>query len=163
MPCTAPSAISCGSAARSNRSLLPKKGWAVQGPQSLTSKRVDTISSYTPAIGVRESPEGASNGSIAERIGANFSVGAAPAIPSSSESPHRLNVSRFCISQIAIRLPPRIYCHFKMRLKDIVYGALLICRLRWRTRVGRIRPIHATSLAGRNAGEKPDRAADGLG
>ena len=79
------------------------------------------------------------------------------------ESHHRLNINGFSISQIAIRLPPRTYGHSKMRLKDIVYSALLICRLGWHTRLGRIRPIHATSLADRDAGEeaRPGQGVDG--
>jgi hypothetical protein len=66
------------------------------------------------------------------------------------ESLHRLHLSGFRIREIAIKLPPRTYGHSKMRQKDIVYSALLILRLGWSTRFGRIRPI---PLAGCNTGE----------
>ena len=69
------------------------------------------------------------------------------------ESLHRLNVSGFKISQVAIRLPPRTYGHSKMRLKDIAYSVLVILRLAWRTRIERTSMVYVAPLSGRDIGE----------
>src|SRR5262245_4052696 len=76
------------------------------------------------------------------------------------ESLHRLNISRFSISQIAIRLPPRTYGHSKMKLKDVTYSVRVILQLAWRTRFKRASMIYASPLPGRHISEQAqaDRA-----
>jgi hypothetical protein len=76
------------------------------------------------------------------------------------ESLHRLNISGFCISQVAIKLPPRTYGHSKMRLKDIAYSVRVILQLAWRTRSNRTSMVYAAPRSGRDVAEQAqtDRA-----
>jgi dolichol-phosphate mannosyltransferase len=70
------------------------------------------------------------------------------------ESLHRLNISGFCISQVAIKLPPRTYGHSKMRLKDIAYSVRVILQLAWRTRSNRASMVYAAPRSGRDVTEQ---------
>jgi hypothetical protein len=71
-----------------------------------------------------------------------------------------LNISGFCISQVAIKLPPRTYGHSKMRLRDIAYSVRVILQLAWRTRSNRTSMVYAAPRSGRDVAEEAqtDRA-----